>query len=105
MPDPSEHSEHVTEFVNARMQDLEDAVNGDELSHTDRLMMKMVFRGQGYVREDCRARLDEHENRHHKSAWSRWRRGQIEPQEVAALLGAGGVVALIVDRFTTIFGA
>ena len=56
---PSEASDAVTEFEQERMAELAEAVNGDELSGAQRVMMKMVFRSVGYVHADLRAHIEE----------------------------------------------
>ena len=99
MTAPSEHSDAVTEFANARMEELDRELNGDSLDPAQRKSLRLVLRAIGYSIEDSKARRDEHEEKYHQSAWSRWARGRLEPAELALVLGIGG---LIVERAITL---
>lgn len=73
---PSEISSKVTEFEQERMAELAEAVNGDELSGAQRVMMKMVFRSVGYVHADLQAHIED-EEAHAQTGGSRKRQAGV----------------------------
>ena len=96
MTTPSEHSRNVSKFVDDRWEEIEADLNGDNISPQQRKLTRGILRAVGYADEDERARLQAHIDEHHVSAWARWRRGRLEPQEVTLLVGViGGAVALL----------
>ena len=56
---PSEYSERVTEFENARMSELEELLNGHTITPEQRVMLRVILRGQGYLSADLHAHIED----------------------------------------------
>lgn len=93
MPDPSEHSQHVSEFVDDRWNEIVAEFNGhanDEISPTQKRLTRGVLRAIGYANEDAKARLEQHEADHHsdEDASGRGRAAGIGAGATATVAGA-----------------
>ena len=58
---PSEYSDRVTEFTNARWAEFEEALNGDDIPAWAEQGFKMLLRGQGYLHADLQAHINDEE--------------------------------------------
>ena len=96
MPDPSEHSKRVDDFVEARWRDVKNDLNGDTVTEREAKLARGIIRAIGYLREDSITWRDDHVQREHQSAWARWAKGKLEPAEIIIL---GTVAAAIAGIF------